>query len=147
MFIIAAGCFFALQRVKIKKKYYIISFLLGITYIILVQYFECDVFIKYWKGTSIFSNLYIIPIIVYIINNVKVNSAILEKISKASYHIFLTQMVYYTTLSKFTYEFINNDLIVICINIIICCSCGYLFYRIESILRDKILKEKKVCIK
>ncbi len=143
MFIIAAGCFFALHRVKIKKKYYIISFLLGIAYIILVQYFKCDVFIKYWKGTSILSNLYIIPIIICILNNVTINCKILEKISKASYHIFLTQMVYYYTLSKYVYKFVNNDLIVIFVNIVICCTCGYIFYIIENILREKILKEKK----
>ena len=106
-----------------------------------------DVFIKYWKGTSIFSNLYIIPIIVYILNNLKISCKIIEEISKASYHIFLTQMMYYYTIEKYIEGFLGNIIVTIFINIVICCICGYVFYAIENFLEKKSIKGESKCLK
>ena len=57
------------------------------------------------------------------------------KLGDASYHIFLTQMVYFWGVGGVIK---NVSLFLITpINIIICSLCGYLFYRIEKAVRKQ----------
>ena len=53
------------------------------------------------------------------------------KIGKASYHIFLFQMVWFKLCTRFLRKFVTNDLLYLALNIFVCLLVGYAFYKIQ----------------
>lgn len=77
-------------------------FLCGLAYIIAVFRFDAELMIfDYWKTTAMPVAFYIFPIVImlfrkfYHITIPGIVGDVLTQIGKASYHIFLVQMVYY----------------------------------------------------
>lgn len=98
----------------------------------------------YWKIVSapmMFYALFFIIIFLKYFN--KKNGKLLEKIiiliSKASYHIFLVQMVYFGILKL---KFYNNGLDYL-IDIFICISIGILYFFLESKISKLLFFSKK----
>lgn len=127
---------------KIKYRYLLLSFLVGIFFIYIACYKDYPTIpynYPYWKLTSgLFILMYIFPIFyllyekfhhVYAKNHI---TKFFEKIGQASWHIYLVQMVYYIGLEK--YIIIPNMFIHIIINLIICIILGVLFYGCEKLL-------------
>lgn len=88
---------------------------------------------NFWTKTSMWACLYIIPISGSLIFNKKLCNKLIEIIGKASYNIFLVQMVYYNG-AKALYRIvqIKNRGGQLLMNIIICLSIGVLFYFVET---------------
>lgn len=61
-----------------------------------------------------------------------------ELISKGSFHIYLVQMVYYTSLGGVIHKYIRlpNEICYFIINVFICILVGILFYNIEKVGRN-----------
>ncbi len=148
LFLIGFGCWFCLYGKNEKHSaFYIFSFSLGLIWQILVKYgfYTPRVINVAWAGTSMFSAMYIIPVFVLIWKigyGWKVK--FLEIIGKASFHIFLTQMVYYAMAKDYVYNLVfehtKNYIIIVFTNIIICCVLGICFYYIEKPIGKLILK-------
>ena len=64
----------------------------------------------------------------------------LEFLGKASFNIFLVQMVYFNYVTKFVYKFSQSALILNTINLSVCILAGIVFYYIESRITKKILE-------
>ena len=77
-----------------------------------------------------FPVLFIIPIFGFLVEK-DINIPPLEKIGKASYNIFLTQMVYYCYLYWKIKEVLANVFLNMVASITICVIIGIVFYEIE----------------
>lgn len=96
IFVISFGCYLAIGKSKISKKTYMILMLVGIIFIIAYQYLGYEpVIITEWTGTSFVACLYILPIAAVLLRKISVGNRVVEVVGKASYNIFLVQMIYY----------------------------------------------------
>lgn len=145
VFVIAAGCYLASKEYKPNFKIEIPICIIGIAYIIGINYLGYTPrIIIYWTNTSFIACLYIIPIIYLLINKIKeYHFAPLEYIGKASYNIFLTQMLWYSFGSWFVEKYITNRAILLVIYLIICIGSGVVFYLIETPITKKLIR--KIC--
>lgn len=127
--LIAFGSYFAMN--KMNRKHWILS-VVGFCFIILFKYtnYSPKIF-KWWTGTSMFPVLFIVPIFGFLVEK-NIKFAPLEKIGKASYNIFLTQMVYYCYLYGKIKEFLVNVYLNAVVSIAICVIIGIVFYEIEN---------------
>jgi len=129
--LIAYGTYLAMGNYKRHKMLTIICMGVGIVYIILFKYIGFTPPItNFWTGTSLWACLFIIPISAPIIVN-KISNCFIEILGRASYDIFLVQMVYYTNAGNI-YKLVNERWLQLLINIIICVSLGVLFHYIET---------------
>ena len=84
-----------------------------------------------------FPVLFIVPIFGFLVGK-NIKFAPLEKIGKASYNIFLTQMVYYCYLYGKIKEFLVNVYLNAVVSIAICVIVGIVFYEIENRITKKV---------
>lgn len=141
--LIAFGCYLQKEG-KIYIKKLVVSFLVGIIFIIVVCYTAYEPYIIiYWTKTSFMAAFYIMPIFYCLVNmkyvkNIKCK--LLELCGRASYNIFLTQMVYYCTfLPGYMQAHIGKMAVVF--NTIICLVVGTLFYFMEKPLTTWVVKK------
>lgn len=94
--LIAFGCYLAIGNSKINKKTSFVMVVAGITYIIVFCYLGFTPPVtNYWTGTCIWACLPIMPISIPLLKSEKLKNSAVEFLGKASYDIFLVQMVYY----------------------------------------------------
>lgn len=134
IFLIGAGCFLYLYPGRLKRRWLIASFLVGLSYILLVSYTDYEPkIIIYWTGTSFMAALYIIPIFYLLIEKWgQKGCKALAALGRASFNIFLAQMVYYCDASQYIRELAASRAASLCINLVVCITAGMLFYMIES---------------
>lgn len=142
--LIATGCYLAIGKQRIRKSVLLISMLIGAFWQYAVYYlgYKPVIINEAWATTSCISALYIIPICVsFFTSKKRMNArfAPLELIGRASFNIFLTQMVYFIG-AKIIYKIVKNIWIANLLNIVICCSAGTVFYLIESRITGSLLK-------
>lgn len=150
LFAIAAGCFIAIGDIKKDIKTYILSGLsivIGAAFICLFWYTEyTPKILIYGKATSFIAYLFIIPIMGWLIKKVWLKCGILELMGKASFNIFLVQMIYYNFSDKI-YGIIQNKNLQLLFNIVFCVVVGILFYyldnMVQKLIRKVIEKRKK----
>lgn len=139
IFYIALGCYlFFFTQKKISVWILLLMMTLGSGYLVAVYYegYEPRLF-TYWTRTCMITALYIFPIVYLLFHycmDFKIHGKIgeiLSEIGKASYHIFLVQMVYYHFEFGKMFAGLSVALQVIC-NVAFCLSIGYLFYFIEQ---------------
>lgn len=150
VFLIAFGCFIFIYQGKIKPLYLFASFAIGISYLIIVCYTGYKTrIITYWTSTSFLSAFYIIPIFYVLVDRFASKGfKTLEFIGKASYNIFLTQMVYYYEIAPLIYKNIPSRKIQLLFNICFCLAVGILFYAAETkITKYIILKTEPLVLK
>lgn len=143
VFAISFGCYLSVYKDEIIKKIWLCaSFLIGLGFIFLVEYTSYEPkIIVYWTRTSFLACLYLVPIAYVILKrDLKFGLAPLELLGKASFNIFLTQMVYYFLFSDLVYGCIQNQYVRIIVNTLVCCAFGVLFYHIESPVTKKLIK-------
>ena len=137
--LIAYGCYLALGTYKRYRLISVGCFVIGIAYIFCFKYMGLTpVITNYWTGTSMWACLYIIPLSSPLILNTAKNK-FLETLGKASYDIFLVQMVYYNG-AGIIYKYVGNRLLQIIINIIVCVSVGLVFHYVETPLTKRVNK-------
>ena len=150
IFIIACGCFSALSGewyTELSQKQRCVNVLLmvlsvvaGAGFIFLFTHTAyTPKIIKYWSATSLFSCLYYGPIM-YILSRMHFKFLPLEMAGRASFHIFLVQMLYYI-------YFKTNGLYLreYGLSVLICVSIGVIFWLIDIEVRKlfKLLFIKK----
>ena len=133
--LIAFGSYFAMN--KMNRKHWILLFV-GFCFIILFRYtnYKPKIF-KWWTGTSMFPVLFIVPIFGLLVEK-NIRFAPLEKVGKASYNIFLTQMVYFCYLYGKIKEIFANVYLNALASIVICVIIGIVFYEIENRITKKV---------
>ena len=102
LLLIAFGCFLYLHPDKrLHKRTLVAMLLIGMEYLILYHHGIKFTIFRYWSPTVFPADFYIIPIVVILFRlfyHTQIPGKageLLELIGKASYHIFLVQMVYY----------------------------------------------------
>lgn len=147
---LAMGCYLYFH-LKNEKKYplpiwlLILAFTVGFSFIVWVYQLEnqreLELF-RFWTRTSMPTAFYIFPIICllfYYLKNKKIPGkagTILSEIGKASYHIFLIQMVYFEFFDDVLFPLHPAALVTIG-NVVVCVALGYGFYLLEKNLQDK----------
>ena len=143
--LIAYGCYLSLNHYKKNIKLSFLCFAIGVCYIVTVQYLKVSPIVtNYWSGTCIWAVLFLLPIVRYIVIN-PMQIPFIESIGKASYDIFLVQMVYYRFFAEVLYRYVTNRGMQVLINLLICVAAGKLFYRIETPITDYVNEKFKSC--
>lgn len=147
LFIIAYGCYLYIVKGEegkpIKKIGYYSAGIVGFIYIIIFVYLgRTPAITNQWTTTSLFSVLFIVPITYELINgNISgIKCPVIELLGKASFDIFLMQMVYYEYFASKVYSLFSTSIFQILINIIICCGFGLLYYNIEMPLSKRLIQ-------
>lgn len=134
LFAVALGVWAVMYKGK-KSIILSIGSLISLVFIIAVNYFNFQLPIEpSWMNESAPSHFWALLIVILGLKFLpKVESTFLEKkialLGKASYHIFLVQMVYFFLINAFKLP-INNIFVVM--NVIICLVVGYGFFKFES---------------
>lgn len=148
--IIGFGIF--LGCVKKSKRNNIIAFTFfaaGLSYIIINTYvYPCFLF-KAWKSTSMFVAPYVYSILYFAINNIDIKKPKkVYQLGKATYHIFLVQMVYFIFAMKLYIVLEESEILYVTISIILCVISGYIFYlfdnKLKNILSYKAISHKQI---
>lgn len=149
IFLMAFGCYLFIGKTRPKKWVAVMSVLLGAGWLVLVQYMNYKPkVITYWYGTCLFAALWIVPFMWILIKSPKLQSISckpLELCGKASYNIFLTQMVFYMYGSAFVYRHVENRFVQFVVCMVINLSIGIIFYLIENKITKfvmNIIKDK-----
>ena len=95
IFVVAVGVYaYHVRTLKYGCGIFVSS--LGALFIVGVKYLGYKTsIITYWTGTSFIASLWVAPFAFYFLQSKKLHLKPLELLGKASYHIFLTQIVYY----------------------------------------------------
>ena len=143
IFLLAYGSYlFSVHEREQKNSWaYYLAGVMGAVYIIGFNYYGLTpVFTEQWKTTCVFAVLFIVPIMKLLVEHPSLNNRLLQTIGKASFNIFLTQMMYYAygapLLGRLHIPFLGQ----LIINYLMCCSLGVLFYIIESPFTKKVIK-------
>lgn len=131
--VIGFGCYLAIsEEKKTSWRQDILLMGAGILYIFgFVYRGNTPVITEYWTGTSFLACLFILPVSRKLIYSSRLRCKPLECLGKASYHIYLTQMVFYIW-SNTLYHRIPNRMCQVILNFTICLIVGLLFYKIET---------------
>lgn len=142
IFAIAMGCYIYLHR-KGKTIVNKTILCLGVLYILLISYsYYKPIIFNKWKNTSMMTILYIAPIFNYFVRNKSsLECKLLETLGRASYHIFLFQILYYNYFAE--YISINNRMLGMAIGVIICLLGGYTFNVLYTSISNKIKQLKE----
>lgn len=133
IFLIGWGVHLAIGKDRIKKLWYIVAEVVGIIYIYMTCYTGyMPTYISYWPRTSFMAVLYVIPLFTFFFRRYK-NTCFkgLAAVGKASYNIFLVQMLYYRFFDEIVASPVQNRWIHLLINVILCIFCGFIFNKIE----------------
>ncbi len=138
IYLIAYGCWIE-QKKHINKYLNILSFLLGAIYIYAICYggYQPKI-IKFWSGTSVLAALYMTSLFYFILKLLEEKRFhIFEMIGRASYNIFLIQLLYFYYLYENLSNMYNNRLTEVVVSILICIIGGIFFYHIEKLILKK----------
>ena len=146
LFLVAAGCYIAIGNIKKSKMTIGLSvgcILCGVFFTVLFTYTDYNpkIFI-YWRGTSLLASMFIVPILGWLIRKVHFGFKPLEVVGKASFNIFLVQMIYYNFADQ-TYALIPNVALHLFLSIVNCVAAGVLFYLLENKLTRFVISKMK----
>ncbi len=135
LFVVAAGCFIAVGSVEKNYKTVILSLVcmgtgLGFAYLFSYTPYTPKI-ITFWQATSFLVCLFIVPGFWWLLRKVHFRFKPLEIIGKASFNIFLVQMIYYNFAERM-YALIPNRAMQLAFNIVNCVVAGVIFYYIEQ---------------
>ncbi len=139
---VCAGMYLYRVRDKINKALLAISFAFGFLYIMAVNYLGYDpkVFTN-WITTSFPTVFYIFPLVAFAIIYLnkpipkKYGGQILNTIGKTTYHIYLVQMVWYSSFGN-----LLNPRIMLIPNIVVCVLVGIIFSKLDNRFVQKPLR-------
>lgn len=141
----AFGCYIAIGKKKLNSIVLIILFVFGVIWQTLLNYIPLyPPLMNYsWARVNLYSSLFILPIMYVLIrkfNDTSKSIPIVKDCGKASYNIFLVQMVFYGCGSaQLVYKFISNGVLQFIICFAFCTTIGYLYYIIEKPITNKII--------
>ncbi len=136
IFLMAFGCYLYIGKSKPKKWVAIISMVIGVGWLVVYQYLKYQPkVIIYWSGTCLLAALWIVPIAWLLLKSTRLNKVKckpLEICGKASYNIFLTQMVFYISGVGAVYKYVENRAVQLILCLSINVVVGLVFYWIEN---------------
>lgn len=140
--LIAFGCYLFIGKCVIKRWLSLPCILIGtlFTWAYNYQGYEPKILI-HWTETCFIAVLFILPLMKILLTSAKLEHIAfppIELFGKASYHVFLVQMVYFNYVSKVLYPHINSILLANLINLIVCIGGGIIFYFVETKTTKKI---------
>ena len=136
-FVIAVGVF-TYKKYKISKGWSAVMTIAGALFIIAVgrMNFVPRILNKDWATTNFISSLLIAPAMVWILQNVRIRLAPLEIIGRASYHIFLAQMVYYAGYYDILQGKTGSWQAHLAAGMAVCLAAGMAFYYIDKPMQE-----------
>ena len=142
IFVIAFGCYFYLYGKAKLNKIFFVFFVIGTFFITAVEYLGYKPLIfMLWSGTSLPASLYIIPIFAILVSHAKnIGNRFTGIVGKATYNIFLVQMVYYEYFYPYLTEWVGNILIELILSLLICLTVGIVINYAEKPVVDWFLK-------
>ena len=143
IFVAASGCYIALGKqvpAGIPTAMFCGGFLFLFAYLYLGYKPMCVI---HWTGTSFAASMYIIPFVWFLIRKCKWHIAPLELLGKASYNIFVMQMLYYYAVAPVVYTSIASRKVQLLASMGWCVCSGVLFYFIETPF-TKMLQRKMI---
>lgn len=144
--LIAVGVYISIRNHSEKSKaiFNVLAFAVSIGFILATYYVGYNsIIFSYWTSTCIVSCLFIIPIMTFLLNKCRLHFSPVEFIGKASFHIFLIQMLYYHGFANKIYALFENRAIDLVVSIGICIIGGIFFYLLESPVSKYINKKIK----
>lgn len=143
LFVIAAGIYLAIEGIEYNKNtklVLMISFLTGTVFVVLFSYTAyVPKIITMWNTTSLLTGLYVVPVMIVLITKINKGFATLELYGKASFNIFLVQMIYYNFIDRIMIHIANKPVLLI-FNIVIIGILGICFYYIEAPITKNVTK-------
>lgn len=141
-FVIAFGSWlYQCKDEKISNWWRIVSFVVGLAFIVSYRYLKVEPrVITEWTGTSFIACLYLLPISGFLIKKVHIRCKPIECIGKASFNIFLVQMVYFAFAAAFVRKVTGVHILWLLAHIVICMTIGIIFYFVEQPITKKILR-------
>lgn len=125
--LIGLGCYLAMHEWSNSLPLNGSLFVVGITaqYVLRYTRYEPKI-LNMWPATSFLACFWIYPVMAILIQRVHFHFKPLELIGRASYHIFLVQMVYFCVSYRLTEGY--GELQALGMNLGICVAIGLLFY-------------------
>lgn len=140
LFVIAVGCYIAVAEIRKDWKMIVLCcscMVVGVTFISLFTYTDYQPkILTYWNETSFLPCLFIVPILGYLLRRMHKGNKVFGIVGRASYHIFLVQMIYYNFAEKM-YDIIPIRGLQLVFNIINCVVVGILFYYADLCVQKK----------
>lgn len=143
--ILAFGSYIAIGKIQANGSVLTSMFFVGAVWQALLNYVPLEpIFMNVaWARVNYIPTLFIMPIMYVLIkkfNNSEIRITILQELGKASYNIYLTQMVFYGCgKANLVYSMISLLWLQLIICITVCVVAGYIFYRIETPITSRII--------
>lgn len=101
-----------------------------------------------WSGTSYIASFYLFPIACFALRrNMHGKATILiEYIGRASYNIFLAQMIYYIHFADIVYSVFNSRVLAFLFGVLICLIIGCLFYEADRHFIRAVIRRIETCL-
>lgn len=151
---IAFGVYAKYADYKKDKIRNIILFIIGLVYAVCCMYtdiYNPPIFFQ-WQEASFLTAFFLYPVIMWFMNGlggIKYTETKLSKnviaFANATYHIFLIQLLYFTTIGFSLNEYINNAFVTLGMNVLITVPLGIVYFRILSPVENKITAKIKNC--
>lgn len=126
------------------KFFLIVGFILSLLYLIMDKYWKIPIFNQRWSKQLFLGNFYQIGLVYLMMRYLPEKVGKLDRIGKASYHIFLVQILYFIcnpiekNLSQDVMSGTTRNILLAVLNIGICILIGLLFEKIEEKWRKMI---------
>ena len=146
IFLIAVGCYIVTLNKNHKQNvpFNILLCIGSIMFTVLTYYGTYKpIFLAYWTSTCIIACLFIVPIMIFLLLRCSFGFPPINFLGKASFHIFLIQMLYYNNFSNKIYTAIENRSLELLVSILICLIGGIIFYLLETPISKHINKKIK----
>lgn len=148
---IALGIYGGISEFKRDKAFNICVFIIGALYTCLVYIGHYKPFMFFqWEETSFPIALMMYPVIMLFIEKTKRLGYTDTRLSEftldfanSTYHIFLVQLMYYTTFGFDMNRAVYNIAITLPLNLLVILPLGILYYKIISPLENRITKNNK----
>lgn len=142
--LIAYGCYLALYPAPLRRSLSLAAFCVGVAFITAFQYLGYKpVILNMRTNTCLVSALYVMPVIGQLIRRGALRCRPLELLGRASYNVYLIQMLYYCFGADFVSLRVPNRWGQLAAALILCPVLGFLFHQIESPLTKRLIRAIK----
>lgn len=149
---IAFGVYARYADYKREKARNLILFIIGLIYAVCCMYtdiYNPPVFFQ-WQEASFPTAFFLYPVIMWFMNefgDIRYTESKLSgytlAFAGATYHIFLIQLLYFTTIGFALNEYINNAFLTLGMNVIITVPLGIVYFKFTCPLENKIVSKIK----
>lgn len=138
---IAFGSFLARSKTRIKPWLSLASFCVGVAFVIAYHYLGYEpVILNMWTSTSLPVCLYVMPVVGLVIRRCTLRCRPLERMGRATYNIYLIQMLYYCFAAEFVYLHISSRPLQLAVTLVVCVSVGLVFHLAEEPVTKRLRK-------